>query len=72
MVKPLDCRVNIRLFKSEIKEMEQQARYMETEQGERKYKDLSHYVRCAIMALINENKGKYRSSGRPKLYLEDI
>jgi hypothetical protein len=62
-------RIIIRVFKKEYDELYKILHHARTDEGFRKYDNISHLVRCAIMKLIREEKPKIKiKKGRPKKY----
>ena len=59
--------VKFRLFSKELADILRIIRYTKTKEGAKKYDNLSHFIRCAVIKLINEEKLTLQSvRGRPK------
>lgn len=60
-------KINLRLFKSELVQLQRIMRHARDQQGKRKYCSLGHIVRCALMQFINREQFSIDVKlGRPK------
>lgn len=68
--KKLDLRMTFRMFEEEKRKVDKIIRYAEDFDGGRKYENVSHFCRCAVMQQIIKEFNKIRfMQGRPKVYL---
>lgn len=59
--------ITFRLFSDEREKISKITKYATNIINERKYENESHFIRCAVIQLINEEKKKLESiKGRPK------
>lgn len=59
--------VVFRLFYKELKRSERVVKYAIDDEGKRKYDNLSHFFRCAVINLLAEQEKKIESDrGRPR------
>lgn len=64
-----DCVLNLRMFRNELKQIKRIEKYAKTEEGEKKFKSISHVIRSFIIQGIKHEMSQLSHSctGRPKI-----
>ena len=60
-------KVEARIFEEEHDQVVKIVNSSRTEEGFRKYENVSHFIRCAIIKLIQQEKYEPKKRGRPKV-----